>query len=103
MIFSSTRSSIRRLLVPNVYKYGLHCCLAVALSGIFYAPEAYAQKSIGTIFLGQSAPLSGPTEALGLDVRRGVEAYLHFVNRSGGSSLLMTKAMPASQVLMHTA
>jgi branched-chain amino acid transport system substrate-binding protein len=84
MIFSSTRSSIRRLLVPNVYKYGLHCCLAVALSGIFYAPEAYAQKSIGTIFLGQSAPLSGPTEALGLDVRRGVEAYLHFVNRSGG-------------------
>jgi branched-chain amino acid transport system substrate-binding protein len=84
MIFSSLRSPPRRFQLSNMYKCGLHSCLALAFSCIFYSHEAWAQKSQGAIFLGQSAPLSGPTEAIGLDVRRGVEAYLHFVNRSGG-------------------
>jgi branched-chain amino acid transport system substrate-binding protein len=84
MIFNSILSSPRRLLMHNVQKYGLRCCLALASSCVFYAHEASAQRSQGPIFLGQSAPLSGPTEAIGLDVRRGVEAYLQSVNRSGG-------------------
>ena len=36
--------------------------------------------------MGQSAALSGPTQALALDVRRGIDAYLSYVNRNGGVS-----------------
>jgi ABC-type branched-subunit amino acid transport system substrate-binding protein len=36
------------------------------------------------IFIGQSAAFSGPAQALGLDVRRGVDAFFVHLNRNGG-------------------
>jgi ABC-type branched-subunit amino acid transport system substrate-binding protein len=37
-----------------------------------------------TVALGQSAPLSGPSQALGEDVRNGALAYLRTLNEAGG-------------------
>lgn len=37
-----------------------------------------------TVALGQSAPLSGPSQALGEDIRNGALAYLRTLNQAGG-------------------
>ena len=36
------------------------------------------------VLLGQSAAFTGPTQALGLEIRKGIEAYLTHLNLSGG-------------------
>jgi ABC-type branched-subunit amino acid transport system substrate-binding protein len=40
--------------------------------------------SAGTVVLGQSAPLSGPAQAMGEEIRNGVLAYLRTLNDAGG-------------------
>jgi len=51
----------------------------------FLASTAWAQGvTPRTVVLGQSAPLSGPLQSLGEDVRRGALAYLRKLNDAGG-------------------
>ena len=58
---------------------------AVPLLIAAYSAEAYAQGVTNdTIFLGQSAPLSGPAALLGKEMKQGAEAYFNFVNEHGG-------------------
>jgi len=46
---------------------------------------ARAQGVTGdAILIGQSAPLSGPAELLGKEMKAGAEAYFNFVNQNGG-------------------
>ncbi len=44
----------------------------------------YAQKATPPIFLGQSAVMTGPTQSLGLEARKGIEIALAEVNQKGG-------------------
>jgi ABC-type branched-subunit amino acid transport system substrate-binding protein len=53
--------------------------LVIVIAGIALPAQGPAE-----IVLGMSAALSGPSAALGHGMRRGVEAYLHRVNESGG-------------------
>ena len=56
-----------------------YCALACA-PGLTSAQGVTSQ----TVALGQSAPLSGPSQALGEDVRNGALAYLRTLNEAGG-------------------
>jgi branched-chain amino acid transport system substrate-binding protein len=44
----------------------------------------YAQNTPPPIFLGQSAVMTGPTQSLGLEARKGIEIALADVNQKGG-------------------
>lgn len=58
--------------------------LLLSVSGVF-AGHAAAQGVTGdTILIGQSAALSGPAQALGLEMKAGIEAYFGHVNAKGG-------------------
>ena len=61
----------------------------IALFTVFSLPlTAFGQGSPGvtadTIFIGQSAALSGPAEQLGKEMKTGAEAYFDLVNKAGG-------------------
>ena len=59
--------------------------LAAALcltTGIAVAEEEGV--SAGAITIGQSAAFTGPAQALGLEMRKGIEVYLNSVNKQGG-------------------
>ena len=61
----------------------------IALFTVFSLPlTAFGQGSPGvtadTIFIGQSAALSGPAEQLGKEMKAGAEAYFDLVNKAGG-------------------
>lgn len=59
--------------------------LGAAFSAMWLACAAQTPGvSAKTIVLGQSAPLSGPAQALGEEIRNGVLAYLQTVNDAGG-------------------
>jgi branched-chain amino acid transport system substrate-binding protein len=60
----------------------LKLCLAFAsgLAGLAQAQGVTAD----TILIGQSAALSGPAQALGQDMKAGIEAYFGYVNGKGG-------------------
>ena len=62
--------------------------ISAALTSAFFAlfsPFANANGvTSDTIFLGQSAPLSGPAQLLGTEMKAGAEAYFNFVNQNGG-------------------
>jgi len=61
--------------------------LAVLLACSFAAACAYAQPpgvTPTTIRLGQSAPLTGPAQALGTEMRLGAKVYFDYVNSHGG-------------------
>ena len=59
--------------------------LLVALAGAPLACAAQAQGvSATTVVLGQSAPLSGPAQAAGDEIRNGALAYLKVLNDAGG-------------------
>jgi branched-chain amino acid transport system substrate-binding protein len=49
--------------------------------GLMTVLQAHAQDSL---VVGQSAPLSGPTQALGQETKAGIEAYFNLVNSKGG-------------------
>ena len=60
---------------------------AIAALLFFVLLEPIAQANgvtSDTITLGQSAPLSGPAELLGKEMKAGAEAYFSFVNQNGG-------------------
>jgi ABC-type branched-subunit amino acid transport system substrate-binding protein len=59
--------------------------LGAALAVAMPADTALAQ-GVGakTVVLGQSAPLSGPAQALGEEIRNGALAYLRTLNEAGG-------------------
>jgi len=58
---------------------------AVAASLLLACDMAWSQGvAPSTIVLGQSAPLSGPQQAIGEDVRNGALAYLRKLNDAGG-------------------
>jgi branched-chain amino acid transport system substrate-binding protein len=52
----------------------------------FAAPSSAQSPGVSnaTILLGQSAPLSGPAEQLGIQMRNGIKLYLDHVNAQGG-------------------
>jgi ABC-type branched-subunit amino acid transport system substrate-binding protein len=58
------------------------CLGASTLAGV--AGSAWAQASSGTIVLGQSAPLTGPSAQLGLQFNLGAQLYFDQVNAAGG-------------------
>lgn len=51
-------------------------------TGIVVAEEEGV--SAGAIAIGQSAAFTGPAQALGLEMRKGIEVYLNSVNKQGG-------------------
>lgn len=57
----------------------LACALCVACAA--YVKHVHAQDSI---VIGQSAPLTGPAQALGQETKAGIEAYFNLVNGKGG-------------------
>jgi branched-chain amino acid transport system substrate-binding protein len=64
-------------------------CVCVACTA--YTPFVLAQKSVGAvvsnilpIYLGQSAVMTGPTQSLGLEARKGIEIALAEANQKGG-------------------
>ncbi len=58
---------------------------AAALLLLFLAGAASAQGvTADTILIGQSAVFSGPSEALGKEMKAGAELYFDFVNKNGG-------------------
>lgn len=58
---------------------------AALLLGLLAANAAWGQGVTSlTVALGQSAPLSGPAQALGEDIRNGALAYLRTLNQAGG-------------------
>ena len=65
-------------------------CLALALSALFIASPALAQKAYSPgasdteIELGQSTPLSGPASAFGAGAGRAVVGYFEMLNEQGG-------------------
>src|SRR5690606_32897107 len=67
-------------------KHGMHMIrtlfLRAALAlGLAVSGPAFAQ---GSLLVGQSAPLSGPSMAVGQDIRAGALAYFQKVNAAGG-------------------
>ena len=59
--------------------------IAALLFFVLLEPIAHANGvTSDTITLGQSAPLSGPAELLGKEMKAGAEAYFSFVNQNGG-------------------
>ena len=61
-------------------------CVAGATAGAVMAPAAANADTFteGSIKVGQSAAFSGPSAALGLEMRDGMEACFTAVNRAGG-------------------
>jgi branched-chain amino acid transport system substrate-binding protein len=57
------------------------CLTAILISSVFAATETPSSQSIK---IGLSAPFSGPAAGLGLDFKRGIDAYLNQVNEQGG-------------------
>ena len=55
----------------------------IAIAGVPGSAVAQGVTTL-TVALGQSAPLSGPSQALGEDVRNGALAYLRTLNAAGG-------------------
>jgi len=62
------------------------CTLAVIVAavGMLGASQPAGSPAQDEIVLGMSAPLSGPSAALGTDMRAGIEAALDEANRAGG-------------------
>jgi ABC-type branched-subunit amino acid transport system substrate-binding protein len=48
------------------------------------APTIFAKESSGTLVLGQSCPLTGPSAQLGIQLNRGARLYFDRLNASGG-------------------
>jgi branched-chain amino acid transport system substrate-binding protein len=63
--------------VSKITKTSLSACLLF----VACAQHVHAQDSI---LVGQSAPLTGPTQALGQETKAGIEAYFNLVNAKGG-------------------
>ncbi|MFP4070688.1 MAG: ABC transporter substrate-binding protein [Desulfovibrionales bacterium] len=62
-----------------------HVLLLLALLLLFQCPaRAEAPAGDEEIVLGMSAPFSGPSRALGIELYRGATAYFNHVNRNGG-------------------
>jgi branched-chain amino acid transport system substrate-binding protein len=57
---------------------------SLLLAGVLCTQPIYAQKLTPPIFLGQSAVMTGPTQSLGLEARKGIEIALAEVNQKGG-------------------
>ena len=67
------------MFLRNIATYALPAIFALLSSGV------NAQGVTGdTILIGQSAPLTGPAELLGKEMKAGAEAYFNFVNQNGG-------------------
>jgi ABC-type branched-subunit amino acid transport system substrate-binding protein len=66
-----------------IRRFALGVSLAAALLA---SPAATAETGVGpnTILVGQSAAFSGPAQELGIEMRKGVQAYFDAVNRAGG-------------------
>ncbi len=58
--------------------------VACALNSPAIAQKAALSDSLPPIFLGQSAVMTGPTQSLGLEARKGIEVALAEVNQKGG-------------------
>jgi branched-chain amino acid transport system substrate-binding protein len=63
-----------------------HCCKGIFAAILsLQAAFAWAQGvTADSILIGQSAALSGPAQALGQDMKAGIEAYFKYVNSKGG-------------------
>src|SRR5262245_35056606 len=62
---------------------------AATVAAILLLPliQAFADEvgvTATTVTLGQSAAFTGPAQALGLEMRKGMEAYLTSINKQGG-------------------
>lgn len=58
----------------------------LAAVSLAWALTAQAEPGVsdGTILIGQSAPLSGPAEELGKEMKAGAQLYFDHINRQGG-------------------
>jgi branched-chain amino acid transport system substrate-binding protein len=74
----------------------------VAMACLMHTTFADAQKSgasantnLAPIYLGQSAVMTGPTQSLGLEARKGIEIALAEINQKGGiqGRMLMLKSL----------
>jgi branched-chain amino acid transport system substrate-binding protein len=77
------------LVAHGINKVMLLTCLT--MTAFLYAPWSLAQKNVianpnnlAPIFLGQSAVMTGPTQSLGLEARKGIGIALTEVNQKGG-------------------
>ena len=75
--------------VTDMFKHALHwpsAALMTLLSSLALTLPAGAASSIpgATIVLGQSAPLTGPSSQLGIEMRDGALAYFDYINSKGG-------------------
>lgn len=59
------------------------CLLSLAITAPGLS-SAESGVSPGTVLLGQSAPLTGPAAALGIEMRTGAKVYFDYVNSKGG-------------------
>jgi branched-chain amino acid transport system substrate-binding protein len=87
MFYKLTRSPAGVLLRSCMQRYVMLLC-AVCAIGVL---NTHAQKvtaatlsNLAPIFLGQSAVMTGPTQSLGLEARKGIEIALAEVNQKGG-------------------
>ncbi len=59
------------------------CLLSLAITAPGLS-SAESGVSASTVLLGQSAPLTGPAAALGIEMRTGAKVYFDYVNSKGG-------------------
>jgi ABC-type branched-subunit amino acid transport system substrate-binding protein len=59
-------------------------CLGGRVCGVVNGAKACVAPSTSAIRVGMSAPLQGPSQALGIEMRRGIEALFKNVNDQGG-------------------
>lgn len=59
-------------------------CSAAQVCGRVAGESACVARETGPIKLGMSGPLQGPSQALGIEMRRGINAMLQTVNDAGG-------------------
>jgi ABC-type branched-subunit amino acid transport system substrate-binding protein len=59
---------------------------ALAIAAVAIHTVARSETGIGanSVLVGQSAALSGPAQKLGIEMRKGIQAYFDAVNRGGG-------------------